>query len=252
MRNLLVGLVTVCLVAIAARGARADYGFTFTTDDTLEWGPQGTMLLMYATLTNTGTLSDTYDVWGEATNLPDNWFAQFCDTMTCYFITEPPTVKQYELEPGVSYPFEIKLMKTAEGPDHAMITMFARSHGDTTLVGSVNFHGWSPVDVYLTHLDVVPGVGTVSLGWRVSSEDVAGFHVHRATGNGSYECVTDDMVRPDRSRGGSFSDTGLRNGRRYSYLIEAVTVSGDSEFLGPFNAVPGQSLSWGVLKAAYR
>jgi hypothetical protein len=250
MRNLLIGLVTTVVVAVTAGAARADYGFTFTSEDTVSPGTVGEMVYFYATLTNTGDQPDTFDVWGELTDFPADWVAQFCDTIACYIIMDQPNPRQYWLDPGEDYPFEIKILPLSNG--QGWITMFAQSYGNPALINSIQFHVGCPLDVHLTQMDVVPGLGAVSLGWRVGGGDVAGFHVHRATGGGPYDCVTGEMVRPDPSGGAAFSDTGLRNGRRYSYLIEAVTVSGDSEFLGPFSAVPGQSLSWGVLKAAYR
>jgi hypothetical protein len=249
MRTVLIGLVTAIAVAIAP-AAQADYGFTFTSDDTVSPGTVGTMVYFYATLTNTGDQPDTFDVWGEPTDIPGDWVSQFCDSGACYIIMDPPIVKHYSLDPGEDYTYEVKILPLSDG--QGMITMFAQSQGDPSLLASIQFRVGCPLDVHLTHLDIVPGFGSVSLGWSVSGEDVAGFHVHRATGTGAYECVSAELVRPDPAGGAAFSDTGLRNGVRYSYRIEAVTVSGDSEFLGPFSAVPGQSLSWGILKAAYR
>ena len=252
MRRLLMGAVAAGAVAITAGPCLAAYGFTFTSEDTVEASPVGEMAYMYATLTNTGDDHDTLAVWGELTDIPGDWVAQFCDTVACYIILPPPNIviREYPMDPGISLPFEIKILPMSEG--QGMITLFARSQGDTTLVAGIQFRVGSPLDVELTSLDIVPGQGLVSLGWRTEGTALAGFRLHRSESGASYECITPGLLTPDATGSASYTDAGLRNGTRYSYLIEAVSISGSSEHLGPFSAVPGRSLSWGVLKASYR
>jgi hypothetical protein len=250
MTRACIGLLVVASGLCRAGDGWASYGFTFTSEDTVKSASVGEMVSMYATLVNTGDLSDTIAVWGEGTSLPGDWFAQFCDTALCYPIIDPPTVKHYPMDPAASIPFEMKILPQSEA--QGFITMFARSHGDTNMLASIQFRVGCPVGVDLASVDIMPGDRQVTLGWRVEGETIAGFHVHRATSGQPYERVTASLIVPDATGAASYVDSGLRNGVRYAYLIEAVDVGGDSEFLGPFDAVPGQSLSWGALKASYR
>lgn len=250
MRRAWIGLLAIAGGLGSAGEGWASYGFAFTGEDTVTSASVGEMVSTYATLANTGDVSDTIAVWAEGTSLPGDWFAQFCDTASCYPIIDPPTVIRYPMDPGANIPFEIKILPQSEA--QGLITMFARSDGDTNMLASIQFRVGCPVGVSLAGMHITPGDRQVTLDWRVEEGTIAGFHLHRATSGELYERVTASLIVPDATGAASYVDSGLRNGVRYTYLIEAVGVCGDSEFWGPFDAVPGQSLSWGVLKASYR
>ncbi len=101
-----------------------------------------------------------------------------------------------------------------------------------------------PTLIELRSFTAAPGNGSITLRWETAAEiRNAGFNLFRAERKaGPYMQVTTGLIpaRGSATRGAvyEFTDTGLRNGRRYHYRLEDVDTAGTSTGHGPVAAVP--------------
>jgi len=101
-----------------------------------------------------------------------------------------------------------------------------------------------PTLITLASFDAVPGNRSVTLKWVTESEvDNAGFNLYRSkTTNGDYIKMNGALIPAEGSstHGATyeFVDTGLKNGVRYSYILEDIDIKGKAEKHGPESATP--------------
>jgi hypothetical protein len=109
------------------------------------------------------------------------------------------------------------------------------AHG-TAGNGNVGFcFCWAPVAVAFSQFEAVAHRGAVELSWDVyADEPFAGFRVYRADGDADQFIPINASLLPPSAR--SFRDATIDGGRRYSYMIAAVTADG-GEMMSPKVAV---------------
>jgi len=66
------------------------------------------------------------------------------------------------------------------------------------------------------------GSHSVDLSWTASTSQVAGYRVYvAAVSGGPYTLVTKDLVR-----GTTYTDTNVKSGKTYYYIVTSVTANG--------------------------
>ena len=101
-----------------------------------------------------------------------------------------------------------------------------------------------PTLITLASFDAIPGNRSVTLSWVTASEvDNAGFNLYRSEKeNGEYLKINGVLIPAEGSstQGAAyeFVDSGLKNGVRYSYILEDIDTKGKAEKHGPQSATP--------------
>jgi fibronectin type 3 domain-containing protein len=68
----------------------------------------------------------------------------------------------------------------------------------------------------------VPGVNSIELVWERSEEgDFQGYHVYRSTDGGAFERIAGPIPAP------TYSDRAVEIGRKYSYSVSAIDITGN-------------------------
>ncbi|HSV42639.1 MAG TPA: fibronectin type III domain-containing protein, partial [Methanomassiliicoccales archaeon] len=117
-------------------------------------------------------------------------------------------------------------------------------------VAARNLIGWGPNSSSATAIPIAyasvppeaptglvasPGDGLVRLAWEAPMESgtsvITGYRVYRLVMPGSYELIA-------TVTGLTFTDSGLTNGREYSYKVCAISSVGESDPTGDISAIP--------------
>ncbi|MDQ7054820.1 MAG: FlgD immunoglobulin-like domain containing protein [candidate division KSB1 bacterium] len=93
----------------------------------------------------------------------------------------------------------------------------------------------------ITAVNLVSFSATAKLGdgvllrWITGNETGnAGFRLLRSeTAQGDYHVITRELIRPNGTGDYEFIDKSVQSGKRYFYMLEAVSVAGDVERFGP-------------------
>ncbi len=117
------------------------------------------------------------------------------------------------------------------------------------LTSTNNNCGDTSLPVELSLFEAKPGDGVVLIRWRTESEtDNLGFYIYRSTRkDGDYKRITRDLIR---GRGSTpeateykYLDSDVKNGTRYFYKLEDISVSGTRTMHGPISAMPNFGLT---------
>ncbi|MDD5467599.1 MAG: hypothetical protein PHS96_07315 [Anaerolineales bacterium] len=98
--------------------------------------------------------------------------------------------------------------------------------------------------VTLRYFTAAPGDGQVTLNWATATElDNLGFYIQRLNPQtGNYQRISDSYTPAATGFSGSeyeYVDDGLINGTTYTYRLESIDNSYQSEFTDPISATPG-------------
>jgi hypothetical protein len=132
------------------------------------------------------------------------------------------------------------------------------SGGGVTLFDDFATWGGPSIPVELASFSATCGRGCILVAWDTQSEtDNLGFWLWRSVDAEDYARVNEALI-PGSGESSvpvtyRCTDTDVRQGVRYFYKLEDVTVSGASTLHGPIQVVYGApAATWGSVKASFR
>ena len=165
-----------------------------------------------------------------------------------------PALQVQSTESNVSYPYvKIPVADYMTGwavNEQALVTVTFSSVGNCNWIQNMVYviydagGGPPPTVIELSLFQAYPSDGTVDIIWKTESEiDTAGFNIYRsAAGLDEMEKINDAIIPANGSATSGaeyiFTDSGVRNGVTYTYILEDVDTSGAATRHGPVKATP--------------